>query len=48
MTTKAQALKNLYVRVKIEDAGLKKAVVDGVITPTEYKEITGDNYTPIV
>ena len=44
MSSRAKALANLYRRGKINEDGLKQAVVDGVITPAEYEEITGHTY----
>ena len=38
------ALKSLYRRNKITDAGLRKSVEDGVITKEQYSEITGKEY----
>ena len=34
-----RALKNLYLRGKVNDAGLAKAVLDGVITQEQADEI---------
>ena len=34
-----KALKNLYLRGKITDAGLAKAVADGIITQAQADEI---------
>lgn len=44
MSVRAKAMANLYRRKRITIDGLKKAVVDGVITEAEYKEITGQQY----
>lgn len=44
MSARAKAMANLYRRKRIAKDGLKKAVVDGVITPEEYEEITGEAY----
>lgn len=41
MTIQVVAVKNLYDRKKINDAGVYKAVSMGIITKEEYKEITG-------
>lgn len=41
MNPRVKALANLYRRDKVTKDGLKKAVVDNVITAEEYKEITG-------
>lgn len=45
MSAKAKALQNLYRRGKVTKDGLKQAVADGVITPEEYQEITGEAYS---
>lgn len=39
MSTKAKALLNLYIKGKITESGLLKAVKDNVITQEEYEEI---------
>ena len=39
-----KALSELYRRKKINKNGLRKAVVDGVITEEQYKEITNEDY----
>lgn len=44
MSVKAKAIKNLYIRGKIDIEGLKKSVRDGVITEEEYFEISGARY----
>lgn len=44
MSARARALANLYRRNKVTKDGLKRAVADGVITNTEYREITGEEY----
>ena len=44
MSARARALANLYRRSKLTIDGLKRAVVDGVITAAEYQEITGEVY----
>lgn len=44
MSTRAKALANLYRRNKITKDGLRKAVEDGTIAASEYKEITGEEY----
>lgn len=36
-----RALKNLYLRGKVNDAGLAKAVLDGIITQEQAEEIAG-------
>lgn len=45
MTVKAKAIKTLYLANRITIEGVKKAVVDGVITKEQYAEITGKEYT---
>ena len=44
MSARAKALQNLYRRGKVTKDGLRQAVKDGVITPAEYEEITGEGY----
>ena len=44
MSARVKAMANLCRRKRITKDGLKKAVVDGVITPEEYEEITGEAY----
>lgn len=44
MSAKAKALANLYHRNRVAKDGLKKAVVDSVITAEEYKTITDEEY----
>lgn len=44
MTVKAKAVRTLYKAKRITIDGVKKAVVDGLITEGEYKEITGKDY----
>lgn len=44
MSARAKAMANLYRRKKITKDGLKKSVVDGVITAAEYEAITGESY----
>ena len=44
MSAKAKAIKTLYRAKKITIDGVKKAVVDGIITTQEYTEITGEIY----
>lgn len=41
---KAKAIKNLYRAKRITIEGVKKAVVDGIITAADFKEITGRNF----
>lgn len=44
MSARAKALLNLYRRGKITIGGLRQAVVDGTITPEDFKIITGEDY----
>lgn len=44
MSIKAKALKKLYDSHKITIEGVRKAVVDHIITPEEFTEITGEVY----
>lgn len=44
MSAKAKAIRTLYRAKRIDIDGVKKAVVDGLITEAEYKEITGKEY----
>lgn len=44
MSAKAKAIKTLYRAKRITIEGVKKAVMDCVITVAEYKEITGEAY----
>lgn len=44
MSARAKALDNLYRRNRINKAGLKQALLDGVILPQEYQQITGEPY----
>lgn len=44
MTAKAKAIRTLYRAKRITIDGVKQAVIDGVISETEYKEITGEVY----
>lgn len=41
---KVRAMKTLYNSNRISLEGVKKAVVDGVITKEHYTEITGKKY----
>ena len=41
MTVKANAVRTLYRAKRITIDGVRKAVENGVISPAEYKEITG-------
>ena len=42
MSAKAKAVQTLYRAKRISVDGVKKAVVDGIITTKEYKIITGE------
>lgn len=42
MSTKAKAIRTLYRAKRITLEGVKQAVVDKLITETEYEEITGE------
>ena len=44
MTAKARAIRTLYRAKRITLDGVRQAVIDGLITPDEYKEITGNDY----
>lgn len=44
MSTKAKAINTLYRTKRITIDGVKKAVVDGIITKEQYKEITGETF----
>lgn len=44
MGTKAKAIRTLYRAKRITLDGVKKAVVDGLITAAEYQTITGEIY----
>lgn len=44
MSARARALANLYRRGKVTKDGLRKAVLDGIITEAEYAEIAGEEY----
>lgn len=37
-------IKRLYDAGKLDDAGVRNAVEKGMITPAQYKEITGHDY----
>lgn len=45
MSAKAKAIKTLYRAKRITIEGVKQAVSDGIITTTEYHEITGRYYS---
>lgn len=42
MSAKAKAIKTLYRAKRITLDGVKQAVVDGIITASEYEAITGE------
>jgi hypothetical protein len=44
MTTKAKAIRTLYRANRITIEGVREAVVNGLISEAEYKEITGVQY----
>lgn len=44
MNAKAKAIKTLYRSKRITLEGVKQAVVEGVITKEQYKEIVGEDY----
>lgn len=44
MSPKTKTLQNLYKRHKVNFAGLREAVSDGVITAEEFFLITGEEY----
>ena len=44
MNNKAKAIQTLYRANRITIEGVKRAVVDGVITENEYMLITGEPY----
>ena len=44
MTAKAKAIRTLYRAKRITIDGMKQAVIDGIITAAEYKQITGEAY----
>ena len=44
MDTKAKAIKTLYLANRITIEGVKKAVVNGIITKEQYTEITNKDY----
>lgn len=44
MSARAKAVQTLYRAKRIDIDGVKKAVVDGIITTKEYKIITGEDY----
>lgn len=44
MSAKAKAIRTLYRAKRITIDGVKQAVVDNIITKSEYKTITGEVY----
>lgn len=44
MSAKARAIRTLYRAKRITIDGVKRAVMDNVITEVEYKTITGEDY----
>lgn len=44
MSVKAKAIKTLYRANRITIKGVKQAVIEGIITESEYAEITGEQY----
>lgn len=44
MSVKARAIKTLYRVNRITIEGVKRAVIDGIITESEYTEITGEQF----
>lgn len=38
------AFKNMYLHHLISIGAVRQAVMDGALTPEDYKEITGDDY----
>lgn len=44
MSAKAKAIRTLYRAKRIAIDGVKQAVVDGIITEVEYKQITGNKF----
>lgn len=44
MSSKAKAMRTLYRMGKVDEDGLRQAVAENVITPDEFKEITGKDY----
>lgn len=44
MSTKAKAIRTLYRMKRITLDGVRQAVEDGVITPAEFEQITGEVY----
>ena len=44
MSVEAKAIRTLYRAKRIDLAGVKQAVVEGIITEAEYKTITGKTY----
>ena len=44
MSAKAKAIKTLFRAKRITIDGVKKSVVDGIITEAEFQMITGEVY----
>lgn len=44
MSTQAKAIRTLYRMGRITIAGVRQAVVDVLITESEYQKITGEAY----
>jgi hypothetical protein len=44
MSTKAKAIQTLYRAKRITFDGVRKAVIEGVITKEEFAQITGKDY----
>lgn len=44
MSTQAKAIKTLYKAKRIGLNGIKQAVINGIITESEYTKITGEQY----
>lgn len=44
MSTKAKAIQTLYRAKRITLDGVRKAVIEGVITKEEFAQITGEDY----
>ena len=45
MSARAKAIRTLYRAKRITKDGVKQAVMDGIITESEYAEITGEAYS---
>lgn len=44
MSSRAKILQQLYKKGKVTKEGLRKAVIDEVITPEEYEIIVGEPF----